>query len=148
MILDLFMQKRLKFVSIVSIYTTLNIRHFLVSYLFTFLKEDFTFKRGEGMFFFIGGVQPRTVRVEKQARSCPSCAHHEVYTKRVNLYIAIFFIPIIRIKKGPPFTVCENCDALLEGVGTVDRQWGQVCGTCGKFVDDGFSYCPYCGKGI
>ena len=67
------------------------------------------------MFFFIGGVQPKTVRLEKQARACPSCSHFDVYLNRVDQYISVFFIPILRIKKGVPFVSCDNCHSVIKG---------------------------------
>jgi zinc-ribbon family len=99
---------------------------------------------------FIGGLQPRTVRVEKQPGSCAVCAHQEVYLKRVDQYISLFFIPVIRIKKGTPFLQCENCDAAFDdsdsSTGSTARQSPGLCRSCGKLADTGFSYCPYCGK--
>lgn len=70
------------------------------------------------MFFFIGGIQPRTVRVDNQPRSCPYCGHVAVHLKRVDHYIAIFFIPLIRIKKGIPFLACDHCNVVHYRDGT------------------------------
>ncbi|UCH98099.1 MAG: zinc ribbon domain-containing protein [Candidatus Aminicenantes bacterium] len=101
---------------------------------------------------FIGGVQPRTVRLEKVARACPSCSHFEICLKRVDHYIALFFIPLIRIKKGVPFLVCENCGTLPGESGSAFefREAGQPrqCGFCGRTVEADFFYCPYCGKSL
>ena len=36
------------------------------------------------MFFFIGGVQPKTVILTKQTRVCPHCGHAEICQKRVD----------------------------------------------------------------
>ncbi len=102
------------------------------------------------MFFLIGGVQPRTVWLEKQARPCPSCGHLDVYVKRVDHYLSLFFIPLIRVKKGVPFAVCRNCQAILrpEGGEIHDEQRGHYrrCRCCGRSVAHDFSFCPYCGK--
>ena len=103
------------------------------------------------MFFFIGGIQPRTVRLEKRPEACPFCFHLDVYLKRTDQYISVFFIPIIRIKKGVPFLTCENCRAVLDrddGFIGMDRGGDRIrrCGSCGRSVEPDFDYCPYCGK--
>lgn len=108
------------------------------------------------MFFFIGGIQPRTVRLEKHAGACPNCSHFEVYLKRVDQYISVFFIPLFPIKRGVPFVACENCDSLFESPVHMGRQdyreagpeTDPRCGSCGRAVKPDFSYCPYCGKWI
>jgi RNA polymerase subunit RPABC4/transcription elongation factor Spt4 len=104
------------------------------------------------MFFLIGGIQPRTVRVEKQPQACPYCSRFNVYRKRVDHYLALFFIPILRVKKGVPFLACDDCNTLLEtmdsgaGFERPDDTGIQECRYCGKSFDADFSYCPYCGK--
>jgi hypothetical protein len=66
------------------------------------------------MFFFIGGVQPKTVRLDKQARLCPVCHHSAVYLKRVDHYLSLFFIPLFPVKKGTPFLSCDKCRTVLD----------------------------------
>lgn len=110
------------------------------------------------MFFFIGGIQPKTVRLGKQAQACPYCSHFDVTLKRVDHYISLFFIPIFRIKKGIPFLECENCQVAIDPdididgrhVGFGERETDRIrtCGYCGKPVAADYSYCPYCGKRI
>jgi len=103
------------------------------------------------MFFLIGGVQPKTVIVERLARACPVCAHNDVYVKRIDQYLSLFFIPLFRVKKGKPFPVCGNCNSVLE----TDRgggyyraaDEGRKCARCGRHThDEEFFYCPYCGR--
>ena len=102
------------------------------------------------MFFFIGGLQPKTVLIEKQRRACPSCGHFEVSKKRVDHYLSLFFIPLIPVKKGIPFLLCENCKTVFDETGyTVGYKKAggeRQCRYCGKQVDPHYSYCPYCGK--
>ncbi|MCP5046822.1 MAG: zinc ribbon domain-containing protein [bacterium] len=113
------------------------------------------------MFFFIGGVQPKTVTLEKRPHACPYCAHNDVRLKRTDQYIAVFFIPLIPIKKGQPYLACENCHTLLDEnhsgpsrpASNNQRSTGtrkQMCGHCNAVLDpgSGYSYCPYCGKKI
>ncbi len=97
------------------------------------------------MFFFIGGIQPRTVVLEKQASACPFCGHIDVRLKRVDHYLSLFFIPLFPVKKGIPFLSCDSCQNIL---GENGLQEDSVCQHCGKNVDRKFSYCPYCGKTI
>ena len=104
------------------------------------------------MFFFIFVIQPRTVVLEEQPQACPSCAHTGVRLKRVDHYISLFFIPLIRIKKGVPFLTCDNCRVVLDGDETRGSgEFGRVnglstCTYCGKFFSRDYSYCPYCGR--
>jgi hypothetical protein len=104
------------------------------------------------MFFFIGGIQPKTVLVDKQPRSCPACGHVGVYHKRVDHYVSLFFIPLFPIKKGTPFLMCEKCNTILDEHGArmdfepMGRE--SRCPSCGRAVDPGFSFCPYCGKAL
>lgn len=104
------------------------------------------------MFFLIGGVQPKTILVDKQARSCPACGHFEVFLKRVDHYLSLFFIPLFPIKKGAPFLVCENCRTVFDERGNrtgVEQTVSERrCAQCGRPVNPDFTFCPYCGKAI
>jgi len=83
------------------------------------------------MFFFIGGIQPKTVLVDKQARSCSRCGHFEVYLKRVDHYLSLFFIPLFPVKKGAPFLICENCKTVVDGQGyRMDAEQALGCSHC------------------
>lgn len=104
------------------------------------------------MFFFIGGVQPKTIILDKQAKSCPSCGHIEVYLKRVDHYLSIFFIPLFPVKKGIPFLVCGNCGTRFDERGfridVEETGRGRRCPHCGRAVAPDFIYCPYCSKSL
>lgn len=39
------------------------------------------------MFFFIAGIQPKTINLEEKPRICPFCGHYQARLKRVNHYI-------------------------------------------------------------
>ncbi|NVM25503.1 MAG: zinc ribbon domain-containing protein [Desulfobacterales bacterium] len=104
------------------------------------------------MFFFIGGIQPKTILVDKQARSCSACGHFEVYLKRVDHYLSLFLIPLFPVKKGTPFLICENCKTVLDGQGyRLDAEQALAekrCLHCGRHIDPDFTFCPSCGKAL
>ncbi len=104
------------------------------------------------MFFFIGGVQPKTVTLIKQTRVCPFCGHPEICQKRVDNYLSLFFIPLFPVKRGIPFWVCANCTTYFDDQGapltSAYRDGAKVCPHCGRSVGLDFVYCPYCGKGL
>lgn len=103
-------------------------------------------------FFFIGGVQPKTVTIARQTMSCSVCGHADVYKKRVDQYLSLFFIPLFPVKRGMPFLACENCQTILDEHGArVDARQAGVemrCSHCGRSVDPDFNYCPYCGRSV
>jgi len=106
------------------------------------------------MFFFIGGIQPKTVLIDKNPRYCPACGHLKVHLKRVDQYVSLFFIPLFPIKKGNPLLICENCHSKLDErgyeMGAEQKKWERRCSHCGRSIEPepDFSYCPYCGKSI
>ncbi len=104
------------------------------------------------MFFFIGGIQPKTVCLERQARSCPVCDHGEVWLKRVDHYLSLFFIPLFRVKKGTPFFTCENCNTVFDERSTPKSERAgyktTTCPSCGRTLEEDFDYCPRCGRKI
>ena len=104
------------------------------------------------MFFFIGGIQPKTVLVDKQPRSCPACGHVGVYLKRVDHYVSLFFIPLFPVKRGTPFLMCEKCNTILDEHGArmdFEQMRGEKrCPYCARPIDPGFGFCPYCGKAL
>ncbi|MCK4765893.1 MAG: zinc ribbon domain-containing protein [Candidatus Aminicenantes bacterium] len=102
------------------------------------------------MFFLIGGIQPKTVILQEQARSCPACDHTNVQIKRIDHYLSLFFIPLFRVKKGTPFAACGHCNVVLDDDRTGSypgaAEKTRKCSRCSRFInDDEFLYCPYCG---
>jgi hypothetical protein len=101
--------------------------------------------------FLIAGVQPKTKRVDERPQRCPSCGLVQAYTTRVDHYLSLFFIPLIRVKQGETFLLCENCQqpsgdfshsAPQQPLAGTDR----VCVACKKRFDQSFKYCPHCGQ--
>lgn len=104
------------------------------------------------MFFFIGGVQPRTVSLDDRLRMCPSCGLYQARLKRIDHYFALFFIPLFRVKKGTPFLECGRCGTVPgEESGEASRPEPERpvrCPSCGHSLEPDFQYCPGCGRRV
>lgn len=101
------------------------------------------------MFFFIGGIQPKSVTLDEQPRVCPSCGLPQARYRRIDHYVSLFFIPLFPIKKGDPFLDCPTCGPNRPGGPSfpdVGQRWPGRCPGCGASVEDRFRYCPHCGK--
>ncbi len=103
------------------------------------------------MFFFIGGIQPREITIDKNPRLCPSCGLTRAYFKRIDHYLSLFFIPVIPVKRGHTFLKCESCgdvsnESISNGHPVIKENRKRSCGNCGRAVDPNFKYCPFCGK--
>jgi RNA polymerase subunit RPABC4/transcription elongation factor Spt4 len=101
--------------------------------------------------FLIAGVQPRTCKGPKTDQICPHCGLAQVHERRLDHYFSLFFIPLVRVKKGASFSWCERCQAPLAG--GIDPQPGpspdkQVCPGCGELLDPQYRFCPYCGRSL
>lgn len=106
------------------------------------------------MFFFIGGIQPKTVETDNTPRMCPSCGLYQAKLKRVDHYLSLFFIPVLRVKKGDPFLQCERCGVSSGETGgphlasgSISQQPGR-CRQCGGLIERGFNFCPFCGRKV
>jgi hypothetical protein len=101
--------------------------------------------------FLVAGVQPRTYKGPKTNQICPQCGLAQVHERRLDHYFSLFFIPLVRVKRGEPFGWCERCQApLSHPEGGIDPEAGrfpkkQVCRECGKTLEPHFRFCPYCG---
>ncbi len=102
------------------------------------------------MFFLIAGIQPKTVKLDEQPRMCPSCGLFQAFRKRVDQYVAVFFLPIVRLRRGTPFLECRSCGTLSDEsgqtFGEAARTGGTVCTHCGRPVERDHRYCPFCGR--
>ena len=102
--------------------------------------------------FLIAGVQPKTKRIDDVPQRCPSCGSVQAYTTRVDHYLSLFFIPLIRVKQGESFLLCERCQGPVgdefQAPPKADRLSGAetVCMACRRTFDSSFNYCPYCGQ--
>ena len=95
------------------------------------------------MFFFIGGVQPRKKTLEIRAEACPYCREHKIRLQRIDRYISLFFIPVLRIKKGIPYLACGGCG---KSVDSGEGFYPDRCAFCGRELQPDYIYCPTCGR--
>lgn len=107
----------------------------------------------KAMFFFIGGVQPRTIVLEDSARICPSCGLAQARLKRIDHYLSLFFIPLFPVKRGEPVLMCDRCGAMSlpdrphEDLQPAGRRL-MACRRCGRSLEPSFHYCPHCGADV
>lgn len=105
------------------------------------------------MFFFIGGMQPKTVILDDVKRLCPFCGLAQARLKRVDQYLSLFFIPLLRVKQGNPVLICDRCGAVSDPEGSnrlsaKAAPHGSQCRWCGEGIEPGFNYCPHCGREV
>ncbi len=102
------------------------------------------------MFFFIGGITPKTKRLEDRPVRCPVCGLSQAYKIRVDQWLHLFFIPVFPVKRGQPFLFCERCNRQVDGQtgGPADglRPDPNRCPSCGHAIERDFRYCPLCGQ--
>jgi len=102
--------------------------------------------------FIIAGISPRIKVLDGNPRICPSCGLARACLKRADSYFSLFFIPLFRVKKGEPFIICDRCETVVSNQDSPIRAWKDPgtnrCKSCGKTIDKGFVYCPYCGKQV
>jgi primosomal protein N' len=102
------------------------------------------------MFFFIAGIQPKTVKLDDHPRIRPSCGLYQARLKRVDQYVSVFFLPIFRVKRGVPFVECQSCGSMFRESGEVLTGSAQrsvrKCPYCGKPLEQEHLFCPFCGE--
>jgi len=101
--------------------------------------------------FLIAGIQPKTRRVDDNPQRCPACGRARAYSTRVDHYLSLFFIPLLRVKQGEPFLMCESCRQPENGFGPHQQQAplsgaDTACVSCGRSFDSSYRYCPHCGQ--
>ena len=99
---------------------------------------------------FIAGITPKIKRLDENPRKCPGCGQQQASLKRVDHYLNLFFIPVLRVKKGDPFVLCDACckgspqhgDKFPSGSSHAQQQYP----ICGRELAPDCQYCPFCGK--
>ncbi|GFR49676.1 hypothetical protein Agub_g11823 [Astrephomene gubernaculifera] len=63
------------------------------------------------LFFFIGGIAPRTRTLRTLlGQRCPACAAPSTLReRRTDQVLSVFFIPLWTLRQGIPFLSCDNC---------------------------------------
>jgi rubrerythrin len=103
------------------------------------------------MFFFIGGISPKEVVLDGRPRPCPVCGLAQARYKRIDHHLNLFFIPVLRVKKGEPFLMCDRCERAVAEMGpeyheaVESPEAADRCGKCGRALQPEFRFCPYCG---
>ena len=101
---------------------------------------------------FIAGIFPKTKTLDQNPRRCPICGLNQAYAKRVDHYLSLFFIPVLRVKKGTPVIMCDRCEGTTHefgpDLGHQTHNDVRRCRYCGKPLDSDFKFCPYCSKRI
>lgn len=64
--------------------------------------------------FLIGGIQPKTNFLAQESIQCPVCGENQARYQRVDHYLSLFFIPLLRVKKGQPFLMCAKCKKAMQ----------------------------------
>ena len=102
--------------------------------------------------FIIAGISPKVKLLEDTPRICPACGLAQAHLKRVDHYLSLFFIPILRVKKGDPFIMCDRCEAVAPESdlysGPLPGPPAVQCQNCGRTLNRDFAYCPYCGAKV
>ncbi len=96
--------------------------------------------KGKIDMFLIAGVQPKTKTLDKEAGICSGCGLKTAHTQRIDHYFSLFFIPLLRVKKGLPMLTCDRCSQALNVI--PDHR----CRHCNEAMDPAFKFCPFCGE--
>jgi len=106
----------------------------------------------ESFFFLIGGVQPRVKVLDETPRRCARCGLHQAYLKRVDLYLSLFFIPVIKVKTGNPVLVCNRCERPADAAASDPPRSqppppaARPCRFCDRAFPTDYVFCPICGR--
>jgi len=102
----------------------------------------------ESFFFFIGGVQPRIKVLDEIPRRCPRCGLHQARLKRLDHYLSVFFIPVLKVKTGEPMLICDRCEMPVREseAAPTSTEAGKVCRFCKKDFPAEYAFCPVCGR--
>ncbi|MGD8368949.1 MAG: zinc ribbon domain-containing protein [Desulfobacterales bacterium] len=102
------------------------------------------------MFFFIGGITPKTKRLDAQPVRCPNCGLVRAFRTRVDHWLHLFFIPVFPVKRGQEVLFCERCNGPVDGRASgwapFRAEGRNPCPFCGKDLERDFRFCPHCGQ--
>ena len=102
--------------------------------------------------FLIAGIAPKTKVLDRASRTCPACGLAQARLCRIDHYLNLFFIPILRVKTGRPVLVCSQCGHADDPNASVPENAASFaqtrCRSCGRVLEIEFQFCPYCGKPV
>jgi rRNA maturation endonuclease Nob1 len=99
----------------------------------------------ESFFFLIAGVQPKVKVLDENPKRCPRCGLHQARLKRVDHYLSVFFIPVLKVKTGEPMLICDRCELPVRESESSPAA-GRVCRFCKKDYPADYAFCPVCGR--
>jgi hypothetical protein len=68
----------------------------------------------------ICGTKPRVHHIGQAAQACPVCRHHAVEIVRQDERYCFFWIPMCRVHKGSPMSVCSFCGSRMPAMALSD----------------------------
>jgi len=106
----------------------------------------------ESFFLIISGIQPKTRVLDETPRRCPRCGLHQAYLKRMDHYLSLFFIPVLKVKTGEAVLVCNRCEGPADGPVSDPRRSQpspraiRSCRFCARDFPADYAFCPLCGR--
>ena len=93
-------------------------------------------------------VLSRIQTLDAAARECPACGVKQAVLKRVDHYLCLFRIPVLRVRKGEPFLACDHCESIIaQSYKKSGNRSARTCSTCSRDLY-GDVYCPMCGREV
>lgn len=102
--------------------------------------------------FLIAGITPRVVTLDERPQRCPACGLFQARRQRIDHYLSLFFIPLLRVKTGATLLVCQRCQCLVSESETEPPiapdapARAQRCAGCGRELAADHRFCPFCGR--
>jgi hypothetical protein len=98
----------------------------------------------------IAGVSPRLVTLDAGPRRCPRCGLFQAREQRIDHYLSLFFVPLLRVRTGESFIACDRCREAPGGPpAEPPREPAQplpACPGCGRPLASDHRFCPGCGR--
>ncbi len=103
--------------------------------------------------FLVAGVSPRLVTIDETPQRCAACGFFQAQQQRIDHYFSLFFIPLLRVKKGETFLSCRRCQHNASAFAPprpppTPAQNVIPCGGCGHLLQSDFRFCPHCGRTV
>jgi rRNA maturation endonuclease Nob1 len=67
--------------------------------------------------------------------------------QRIDHYLSLFFIPVLRVKTGEPQLVCDSCGGPGPEPEPAEAATGaKSCRFCNRTFPADYAFCPACGR--